>query len=89
LKRTLVAAVLATIAFTIVRDTQDLEDTAFIAALVVSCAAAAIVAAALRIAAHTPWLTAALLAAVLVPVLYAAWIVVRLAACLVTGCDMA
>jgi hypothetical protein len=81
-------ALVAAAAFTVVRDTRDLEDTAFLVALAISCGGAAIVAAAFARATGRRWLVTAVSAAVLVPVLYVAWIVLRLLACLVTGCDM-
>jgi hypothetical protein len=85
----LVVALVAAAAFTVVRDTRDLEDTAFLVALAISSGSAAIVAAAVALGTGQRWLVTAVGAGVLVPVLYVAWIVVRVLACLVTGCDMA
>jgi hypothetical protein len=84
----LVVALVAAAAFTVVRDTRDLEDTDFLVALAISCGSAAIVAAAIARGTRQRWLVTAVGAGVLVPALYVAWIVVRLLACLVTGCDM-
>jgi hypothetical protein len=81
-------ALVATVVFTVVRDTRDLEDSAFLAALAVTCGGAAIVAAAVAAPMRRRWFVNAVAAAVLVPILYVAWIVLRLLACLVTGCDM-
>jgi hypothetical protein len=85
----LVVALVAAAAFTVVRDTRDLEDTAFFVALAISCGSAAIAAAAIALGTGGRWrsLVTAVGAGVLVPALYVAWIVVRLLSCLVTGCD--
>jgi hypothetical protein len=85
----LVVALVAAAAFTVVRDTRDLEDTDFFVALATSCSSAAIVAAAIALGTGARWrsLVTAVGAGVLVPALYVAWIVVRLLSCLVTGCD--
>ena len=83
----LVVALVAAAAFTVVRDTRDLEDTAFLVALAISCGGAALVAAVIARSTGRRWLVTALSAGVLVPVVYVGWIVVRLLACLVTGCE--
>ena len=83
----LVVALVAAAVFTVVRDTRDLEDTAFLVALAISCGSAAIVAAAVARGTGRRWLVTAVGAGVLVPALYVGWIVVRLLSCLVTGCD--
>jgi hypothetical protein len=85
----LVVALVAAAVFTVVRDTRDLEDTAFLVALAISCGSAAFVAAAIALGTGGRWrsLVTAVGAGVLVPALYVGWIVVRLLSCLVTGCD--
>jgi hypothetical protein len=83
----LVVALGAAAAFTVVRDTRNLEDTDFLVALAIACGSAAIVAAAVARGTARRRLVAALGAGVLVPALYVAWIVARLPACLVTSCD--
>jgi hypothetical protein len=86
----LAAALLATIAFVAVRDHYDLEDSAFLQALAVSCAAAAVVTAASSLALRRGSRTAAeyaALAAVLVPVLFGASLAVRYSLCVITQCD--
>jgi peptidoglycan/LPS O-acetylase OafA/YrhL len=55
----LVVALVAAAAFTVVRDTRDLEDTAFFVALAISCGGAAIVAAAVARGTARRWLVTA------------------------------
>ena len=86
----LVAAVAAATAFVLIRDRYDLEDTRFLSALAAASAVAAAGAGAgsLPLTRRTRTATAyALLAAALVPALFAASIAVRYSACLVSGCD--
>ena len=78
------------VVFVGVRDNFDLEDSAFVWGLAGFCVLAAVIAAAtstaLRAGARSS-ATYAVLAAVAVPVLFAASIAVRYSLCLVTHCD--
>jgi phosphatidylserine synthase len=86
----LLAALTATVAFVLVRDRYDLEDSHFLWALAVTCFLGATAAGAgslpltrsVRMSA-----VYALLSAGLVPVLFGASIAFRYSVCLVIGCD--
>jgi hypothetical protein len=87
----LAIAIVAGMGFALLRDQYRWEDSAFLIALAVSCGLAATIAAVVPIALGRGARTAvfyATVAGVLVPVIFIASIVLRLTACLVTGCDL-
>jgi hypothetical protein len=86
----LTAALVAGAAFVLVRDHYDLEDSAFLRTLAVFCGIAATITAASCLALREGRRTSAeyaMVAAVLVPVLFSASLAVRYSLCLVTHCD--
>jgi len=88
--RTLAAASLATAGFAVVAHRSHLEDTRFLVGLGAFCVLAAILAAAATLASRRDrnrWLGSSCGAAVLVPLLYAGYIAVRFALCVITECD--
>ena len=87
----LTAALVAGATFVLVRDHYDLEDSAFLRTLVVFCAIAAAVTAASCLALRQGPRTSAeyaTVAAVLVPMVFGASLLVRYSVCLVTDCDV-
>jgi hypothetical protein len=86
----LIAAIAAAAGFVLVRDHYSLEDSAFLLALSVFCSLAGVIAAAACVALRQGIRGLSIyvaLAVVLVPVLFGAYLTLRLSICLVTGCD--
>src|SRR3954447_23309675 len=87
----LAAGIAATAAFIVVQQHYKLEESPFIWALVVSCAAAFLTAFVVSRMLRQPLRAAtlyALVAGALVPALFIAYIVARLTSCLSGGCDL-
>jgi hypothetical protein len=86
----LLAAIAAAAAFVLVRDHYSLEDSAFLLALSTFCSLAGVITAAACAALRQDIRGLSIyvaLAVVLVPILFGAYLTLRLSICLITGCD--
>jgi hypothetical protein len=87
----LIVSIAGAVAFTVVADAEGLEESAFLTALGLACAAAGVVAALASLGARAgarSSLNYGVLAAALVPFLFGAGIILQYTACLISGCDL-
>ncbi len=83
-------ALAATVVFVVIRNDHNLEDTAFLWALLAVCVGAAVTSAVISLVttrSARDAIACGALAGVLVPSLFIGWIVVDLTSCLITSCD--
>jgi hypothetical protein len=83
-------ALAATVVFVVIRNDHNLEDIAFLWALLAVCVGAAVTSAVISLVTTRSGrdaIACGALAGVLVPSLFIGWIVVDLTSCLITSCD--